>query len=571
MRLTRTWLTALALVAGVGVAVLVAKPPAPDQAQLRGEAQALQQLADASYRNFTQALQDSPVAASPQIREHYRLARDVRNWPDEPDKDQKERLQKSFDTALKSFLRQHEDDTELSVFVVNEEGAVLAQHGEFPVQELSASRAFAASLPGASTEAQLFVFNQEIFASITAPFEGKPLYLVAFIPLNPTRNEVLALLEKRGTSMALTQNSTYLWHSQSAPELAQLSPTSEFNLLSSAPSPAKVLWRGPEDQRRLSARLHVPLAFPGLHNPERDQVWWNIYSTEAPPPAELGLWPTLRRSLEQGGLTPKIALLAMLLLGGGFGLWLSEIEHSRPLRRLENELQDLAQNYDGRIQVERYRGLPARLAAAAQALWRSAAAAKLSHQSIEISTPLRSANQIAPAPRSHRTPVPPEIPLPSINPTHPSISESALLFDPVDAKVALEHRSKAPAAPLFKTLGNPDPMAGSPPQSPRVRQPTYPLQNPVPAEDKELRELYQQFCETRNACGEQEELSFENFSQKIARTRASILSEGGVKDLQFSVYVKNGKAALKARVRKITQPGGIKAPETKIASGQRQS
>ncbi len=61
------------------------------------------------------------------------------------------------------------------------------------------------------------------------------------------------------------------------------------------------------------------------------------------------------------------------------------------------------------------------------------------------------------------------------------------------------------------------------------------------------REVYEQFVAARESCGESTaDLSFDRFSIKLDKSREALMSKHNCSEVRFSVYVKNGKAALKA-------------------------
>lgn len=64
--------------------------------------------------------------------------------------------------------------------------------------------------------------------------------------------------------------------------------------------------------------------------------------------------------------------------------------------------------------------------------------------------------------------------------------------------------------------------------------------------DTHYREVFDSFVETRRTCGETGELGFEKFKTRLVESRAAVLAKHNCKDVRFQVYVKNGKAALKA-------------------------
>jgi hypothetical protein len=91
------------------------------------------------------------------------------------------------------------------------------------------------------------------------------------------------------------------------------------------------------------------------------------------------------------------------------------------------------------------------------------------------------------------------------------------------------------AAPFEESAGPPPPVAS------------------VPAaragDARQFREVYEEFVRLRQTCGEAGELPFERFCERLEATRAQVLAQHKGTDVQFTAYVKNGKAALKATPR----------------------
>lgn len=66
-------------------------------------------------------------------------------------------------------------------------------------------------------------------------------------------------------------------------------------------------------------------------------------------------------------------------------------------------------------------------------------------------------------------------------------------------------------------------------------------------EEPEWPEVYESFVATKQQCGENVEgFTFDKFKQTLRKNRDAIIQRHGVKRVKFSVYVKDGKAALKA-------------------------
>jgi hypothetical protein len=74
---------------------------------------------------------------------------------------------------------------------------------------------------------------------------------------------------------------------------------------------------------------------------------------------------------------------------------------------------------------------------------------------------------------------------------------------------------------------------------------------PAPAgsaggDEAHFRDVYDQFVSTRKSCGEAGELSYDKFRTRLEESRAAVIAKHNCLDVRFQVYVKNGKAALKA-------------------------
>jgi hypothetical protein len=66
-------------------------------------------------------------------------------------------------------------------------------------------------------------------------------------------------------------------------------------------------------------------------------------------------------------------------------------------------------------------------------------------------------------------------------------------------------------------------------------------------EETHWQQVFQDFLRTRASCGEASEgLTYEKFRQKLEGNKAQLVSKYGCKTVRFQVYVKDGKAALKA-------------------------
>lgn len=67
------------------------------------------------------------------------------------------------------------------------------------------------------------------------------------------------------------------------------------------------------------------------------------------------------------------------------------------------------------------------------------------------------------------------------------------------------------------------------------------------AEDQHFQEVFREFVQTRERCGEPpESLTFDKFAAKLRKNKEQLVQKYACKSVRFQVYVKEGKAALKA-------------------------
>ncbi|HVE83000.1 MAG TPA: MXAN_5187 family protein, partial [Myxococcales bacterium] len=70
---------------------------------------------------------------------------------------------------------------------------------------------------------------------------------------------------------------------------------------------------------------------------------------------------------------------------------------------------------------------------------------------------------------------------------------------------------------------------------------------PVNPEEAHFQEIYREFVATRKRCGEGEDgLTYDKFALKLRKNKEQLVQKYNCKTVRFQVYVKEGKAALKA-------------------------
>ncbi|MGC3998135.1 MAG: MXAN_5187 family protein [Anaeromyxobacter sp.] len=129
---------------------------------------------------------------------------------------------------------------------------------------------------------------------------------------------------------------------------------------------------------------------------------------------------------------------------------------------------------------------------------------------------------------------------------------------PRTAPAPLETPPPVEAPTLTGTAFEAAPVAAPRPSAPPPAPPPAPVSAPTPApvaaapaeedsEQQHWREVFREFVRVRTECGEPAEgLTFDRFRQKLEANKAALVAKYACKTVRFAVYVKEGKAALKA-------------------------
>ncbi|MGN6105181.1 MAG: MXAN_5187 C-terminal domain-containing protein, partial [Kofleriaceae bacterium] len=112
-------------------------------------------------------------------------------------------------------------------------------------------------------------------------------------------------------------------------------------------------------------------------------------------------------------------------------------------------------------------------------------------------------------------------------------------------------------APSFAPPAAPAPPAPAPSPAPSLPAAPDALHDDIlgsgptvayePPQDPYFRQVYDQFIAVKKSCNEPiSGLTFEKFTEKLVRNRDDLRAKTGCREVRFTVYVKDGKAALKA-------------------------
>ncbi len=277
-----------------------------------------------------------------------------------------------------------------------------------------------------------------------------------------------------------------------------------------------------------------------------------------------------------------LRLIAVAVGAIGIGLLLSMWEYNGPLKSFRRQVKALSAGSAARFAVEKLRA-PFRQVALDLNLGldRIARAGGGEEAPISIgfeqmfgdskSQPSMSAFGVPPS-------VAPAAPAPAEPPILPSPGQVTAASPPrrparpAPAAMAPAPAVAAPVEPAFGVFagGTVSGMGAFSPPSPRL-EPSYPnvpapFEPPVPngpaphmaqadavngtphEVEPEWTQVYQDFVRIKQDCGEAVEgFTFERFTQTLRKNRDTLMREHGVQHVQFSAYVKQGRAALKAK------------------------
>ena len=232
--------------------------------------------------------------------------------------------------------------------------------------------------------------------------------------------------------------------------------------------------------------------------------------------------------------------IAVAIAAAAIGIVFSVLEHTRPIAIFKNEAHRLAKGETDQLQPSRFRGVFRKIASdlndgmdqvmakgggprrgpadMKQVLGNIPDQPQMSAFSFPgdpSSMPSPSSGQMPP--RSvPNVPANPKLPRPPVRPGTPPVS--------LDSTLSSEDSSAARRLPVPPTRGD-----------------------AAAAELAEWHAVFQDFVSLKQQCGESTDgFTYEKFEQTLKKKNEELLTRHGAKRVKFSVYVKEGKAALKA-------------------------
>ncbi|MEZ4404194.1 MAG: MXAN_5187 family protein [Kofleriaceae bacterium] len=290
-----------------------------------------------------------------------------------------------------------------------------------------------------------------------------------------------------------------------------------------------------------------------------DDAFFAVYLEETPTQGLLATLDQVRKDDLSLASFPWIPIGLAFLAALALGLVVMALEHDRPVRRLAADAVALAKGQGERLPEERHRGKLGSVARSVNIhvdkLAREARAARRDlDQLLGPADGSGAALDLAPPPPARPVPPPAEFrfqggamggaPELDLAPVAPSAARPAA---PPPRPPAVRAKTPAPVPP-------PAPVAPPPPQAldddilaslSGARIPAPPP--PEPDEDTYFRQVFDEFVAQKARCGEPTAgLTYAKFVDKLRKNKDDLMAKPGTIGVRFAVYVKDGKAALKA-------------------------
>ncbi len=599
--MTRIWGVALALLSTLFLVGLFMLAQPPSAAFTDAEMTALRGITEGGLVAFEADVSISPVTRVSLLYADANLREALDPKPDDP---LAPTLQEGlFQSANEGLLREY---PLVTVALVGKDGSVLAKTGldDALIEQFVALDAFKKSLDTKDEDLFSAALGGRLFAAKIARKEpgaqGRRLIAIAPVDLGGTS----FLRRVLGTNPAgLVSGGKLIGEpigGAKAEDLLKIVAEHTDVLPPDGASAAFEISSG--SVRRLVSIGRVP----GPAGKGPNGTIFAVLSAASSAQTERGVGDALRSAQADGAITkvswPLVA--AWLIIALALAIYLPGLEGVAPTQRLAKEFEGLAAGSQHQIFFDTYSGVHGNLARAAAKAHEAIRVAvandtfAIDEEEVdESSLPERRRGST----RAHRalrgqgrrtkqvsavsgdeghasgaTPDDPQaIELPAMPDEAPAIEslQGSAGSGAAPPPAAAARKPAAPAPTLHDDVVDEDegislanalaPSAsGSRAKAPIKQPPLAPASAPLisgsSAEADELdpemarwREVYDEFVATKQACGEPlDGFGFDKFATKLSNQTRELLSKPGVKDVHFTVYVKDGKAALKAKVVK---------------------
>ena len=486
----------------------------------------------------------------------------------------------------------------LTVAVVDASGKIVAANGisEADIPEVVGDEAFKAIPPTEDGQFSITLDDEIHVAKVTRTVVGNQR-LVAVDKLNLGAGSLLRRVLGSDTPAGIVRKGKLVGEiigdQPIADEIEALAESHTQEVPSEGAS--AVFSSGSGLDKRIGAIGRVP----GPAGRGDDGSMLVVMSRETAAASQQDIAAAIGQARRKGARVNWPILVGLLLVSAALAIYLPHLEAIGPLTRLAQEFDALAVGQQHQVFHDRYGSVPGRTARAAAGAYEALRQAFLAELEIEDdgvmeeqpeptsrrstrrrrltrahqklgergdeqpsttgSRPRTKTGALPPA-EARPQPVPAAITSQPEPPPQPELPPQPAFVAPTPVAAPVQVPTPVPV-PVPVPVPAPPLAAPPPPLAPPI---TAPQPAPMPAapppaygeeeenEDDEFGEVFEEFVQVKQACGEPtDNLTYERFAAKLRKNERDLIAKRpDIKRVQFTVYVKDGKAALKAKVIK---------------------
>ncbi|MEM9461845.1 MAG: MXAN_5187 family protein [Myxococcota bacterium] len=611
MPLTRAWAIILAFLATACLAGMFMLSSNSGGGFTEADRAAVRAITEAGVAALEAQLQASPVQQAASIARDTRIQEALETKPDPDDPDALDAIYYDAISEVAEETRVR-TSSNMTVALVDADGAIMAANGaiEKELATLVSSTTFQEAPLDEDLLLSVTLADKLHVAKVLRP-DAEGRRLVAVEPLQIGAGSLLRRVLGSSNPAGLIRKGELLGdimgNQPVTKELIKLAKEHHSDTPNEGASKVFTVGEG------MNARIGALGRIPGPAGQGDSGAMLVVLSTTTAAAGQQDMAQALANARDKNAELPWPLLGGLLVITMGLAFYLPGLEGLTPMRRLGREFNAIAQGTQHSIFHDRYGGTAgevARAAAAAHEALRQAYLAELEIDEEEVDDSISSPRSRPRTARGRRVgsrtgrtegsgarrsqegsgvrrnPATQEGSGVRRNPAtqegsgvrrNPATQEgSGVRRNPATHEGSGVRRN--PAASRAR-LATPPPVAAPPPAAPPPAAPPPPRAAPASfrppspspatppappsppvaaaspaASDREsyYRGVYDEFLRVKAQCGEPtDKLSFEKFAQKLTKNTSDIMKKKpGVTDVQFTVYVKDGKAALKAKVVK---------------------
>ncbi|NUO51920.1 MAG: hypothetical protein HOV80_23975 [Polyangiaceae bacterium] len=548
MLLSRFWYLILsaALAAAVGVLFIAQSYYNRNTERWMNEALAADASAVGWYlkddaRNRAAAL--LPVALAPKLREALAKA----NESDEVPKDTRAKAKEALLKALEGVPPEQKF---YAVWAVDQDGRVIASYGYEHKDDwnLGGHAVVADALAGWIRDDTWIFKKEELHRVVARPVErdggGEPIgAIVGIFALD--RGYAQAVSERTGAAVAFYALGTQVW--SHGPEGFN---SSNFEVLR---TDLKETEQTEEYQQKGRSKVRQPRADLGFIYTRIPGEAWDLQSGYVVG-RQVRFVETPQAFIDAADQTDKDHAPTWILVGIAFGLGLlgilfSVFEHTMPLRTFKSEAAKFAVAKTDTLAPSKFRGLYKKIAAdindGVDKVLSKGGITRRAADLEQVIGPLPAQPQMSAFAVPGEGAAPPAAPAPQ-----PSTSGSSGSFPRVPGtEKRVPGPPPKPSRPGMPAPPPRPPGAAEAEEEAAISAPSGPVSAPSRPTDElaEWKLVYEEFLKTKKQCGEPtESLTFDKFKGTLERNKAALVARHNCSFVKFTVYVKDGKAALRA-------------------------